>query len=120
MIYADSLTKGNIGEKLAANYVIKKGYAIISRKYHSRYGEIDIIARDNETIVFIEVKNYSIINLLNPREAIFLKKRKRIIQTARIFLCANGFHGFNCRFDVVAITSVNRKYEIEYIENAFS
>lgn len=106
---------GQQGENIAAKYLIDKGYKIIESNFHSRYGEIDIIAQDNDTICFVEVKNYSSNNLLNINYAISPSKRKKIISTAKFYIAKNKVDSMPCRFDAIFITGK----KIEHLEGAF-
>lgn len=112
---------GKLGEDYACEFLIKKGYKIIDRNYHSRFGEIDIIAVNNDFIVFTEVKtrekNYSV----SPLEAVTIGKRKKIIKTALLYLQKNETSR-QPRFDVIGITSETDFFKVislEHIENAF-
>jgi putative endonuclease len=115
----DDKKLGIFGENLVAEYLIKKGYKIIATNfyYNLKLGEIDIIAKTNDTIAFVEVKTrsyfYAKINEMVP-----LKKQKKIIQTAELFLQNNKINSsdFIIRFDIAYVNLNN----IEYFENAFN
>ena len=113
---------GQIGEDYASNLMIKKGYQIIERNYHSRFGEIDIIAQNKDYIVFAEVKtrdeNYSV----SPLEAVTMNKQKKLYKTALLYLQSHPTK-LQPRFDVIGITTETNHFTvktIEHIENAFS
>lgn len=113
---------GKIGEDCAADLLIGKGYQIVARNYHSRFGEIDIIAQNNSYLVFIEVKtrdeNYSV----SPLEAVTVAKQKKLYKTALLYLQMYPTK-LQPRFDVIGIITKNRNIavdSIEHIENAFS
>ena len=76
---------GNSGEDLAARYLESNGYEIVARNFHSRYGEIDIIAKNAEYIAYIEVKTRGISSYGLPRDAVTLQKQQKIIKTAYVF-----------------------------------
>lgn len=112
---------GKKGENIAANYLAKKGYQIIDRNFRSCRGEIDIIAKKQELIVFAEVKNYAKSNWLNPRESINYKKKRNLLYTAQFYLLSRGYKDINCRFDLlVVVNSAYSKLDIEHIENVIS
>ncbi|MFT5170743.1 MAG: putative endonuclease [Candidatus Marinamargulisbacteria bacterium] len=96
-------TKGRIGEEIACQLLRKKGYQIIETNFSSKYGEIDIIATIDETLVFIEVKNYSPSNYLSPIESITQKKRRRIRRTIDVYRLKKNITDTNLRVDLVLI-----------------
>ena len=113
---------GMLGEQCAAEHLIKKGYEIIGKNVRSRYGEIDVIAKNDEFILFVEVKTRASDYLFRPSEAVTLQKQKKIIKTAQQYLIDNA-NELQPRFDVIEIVTVSkndfRVLEIEHIEDAF-
>ena len=109
---------GSTGESLAAKHLEQHGYNIIGRNYRSRYGEIDIIAEKGEYIVFVEVKARSQGFAGLPREAVDLRKQKKIIKTALMYLLQTNKNA-QPRFDVIEVNQTGREYNINHIENAF-
>lgn len=96
---------GSRQEEHACEYLKEKGYEILEQNFFSRFGEIDIIARQKDTIVFAEVKYRSDTRISSPEEAVGYKKRKRIIKTADYYRVKKGImESTSCRFDVLAIT----------------
>ena len=89
----------------------RRGYAILARRYRTRYGEIDIVARDHETTVFIEVKARATDEFGTAAEAVTRWKRRRLVRMASDYLARNGLDNQRCRFDVVAIDEVGGPYE---------
>lgn len=117
----DTQKTGRIGEDIAANYLVKKGYGIIIRNFHTRYGEIDIIARDNQYIIFAEVKTRNQFAVANPSEWVDKRKQKKIMMTASIYM-QNNSQELQPRFDVIEIIlekGTKRLLNINHIENAF-
>lgn len=104
---------GNIYERRAEEYLISKGVEILDRNYHSRYGEIDLIAKERDTIIFIEVKYRKKEFFGTPIEMIDSKKMKRIYLTALEYIEKNSLVDENMRFD--AITILDR--DINWIKN---
>ena len=112
--------KGKLGEDCAVKFLEAKGYSIIARNFRIRSAEIDIIAKFEDVLVFVEVKTRSNIRHGLPREAVTLSKQKKIIEATSVFLQDENFSEFACRFDVVEIyLNRERVEEINHIENAF-
>ena len=110
---------GKAGEDFAAKYLESRGYKIIDRNYKIRAAEIDIIAELDNTIIFVEVKTRSSIRHGFPVEAVDLRKQKRIIKAASVFLQDEKYFDFNCRFDVIEVYSIKNELKLRHIENAF-
>ncbi len=111
--------KGIEGEDEACRFLKKKGYRIIDRNFRTRFGEIDIIAKEREFTVFVEVKlrNSSFYGL--PEESVDFRKQKKIIKSAEFYLQKNGLSDTDCRFDVVSICGMENNRKIKLIRNAF-
>jgi putative endonuclease len=105
-------------ESLAVSYLREHGYKIIERNYRTKIGEIDIIAKDKDTIVFIEVKARKS-KAYNPKEAITRSKIRKISMTALYYLKTTRQMNVRARFDVVAIGSENNRETVEIVKNAF-
>lgn len=110
---------GNFGEEITEKYLIKKKYKILERNYTTKLGEIDIIAANKSNIIFVEVKTRGVNSLGFPAEAVTKSKQKKIIKTAFLYLMSNHCE-LQPRFDVSEVyISENKRYKINYIENAF-
>jgi putative endonuclease len=110
---------GTLGEDFAAELYEKLGYAVIKRNYHSRYGEIDLIAENDEFIVFVEVKTRKGNSMTSPKESVDFYKQKKIIKTAEYYLMKTGSEK-QPRFDVFEVFQQNgRIYKFSHIESAF-
>lgn len=94
---------GNIAEKITQNYLKEQGYKIVNTNYKNKIGEIDIIAKDNDVIVFVEIKYRKNTNFGLPREAVNLEKQRKIRMVATSYLNKYNLHNNQCRFDVVEI-----------------
>jgi len=116
---AERVDTGEKGEKIAVAFLKKKGYLIRETNYRCPFGEIDIIARDKNEIVFIEVKTRKSIGLGYPEDAVGIKKQKKLSQLALFYLQQKKMTNANARFDVVAITMLPEQNEIKLIRNAF-
>lgn len=116
-------SSGKLGEDAAAEFLTNKGWNIIDRNYHTRQGEIDIIATFGGYIIFVEVKTRLENSLYLPREAVDRKKQEKLIQTALMYMSSHEIGLLQPRFDVVeVIASKKEKTEIKQInliENAF-
>ena len=113
--------RGNMGEDFAAEYLQKEGYTILERNYNTKYGEIDIIARKDRYVAFVEVKARAEDCLYAPREAVTLSKQKKICKAAILYKIKKGFDG-QPRFDVFEIIYGKQDLKIQkytYIQNAF-
>ena len=95
---------GNRGERLAAGYLRKQGYQILFRNYRSRWGEIDLVARDGDCLVFVEVKTRRTDRAGVPAEAVTPAKQAQLTRLALAFLKRYRRLEQAARFDVVAIT----------------
>lgn len=110
---------GDKGEDFAASYFQKLGYEIKARNVHSRYGEIDLIAENGDTVVFVEVKTRSHDCLDRAADAVTPAKQKKIILTALHYISENHTDKI-MRFDVFEVYHANgRIYKFNYIKNAF-
>ena len=110
---------GKKSENLAVWYLKKIGYKIIEQNYRTPLGEIDIIAKEKKTIVFVEVKSRQSIRYGNPKWAVTPKKQRKISMVALQYLKSIRQTDAKARFDVVAITSNRDEPRIEIVKNAF-
>jgi putative endonuclease len=113
---------GRRGEDAATRFLKRLGYRILARGLDSRLGELDIIAVDDRTIVFVEVKTRTSTDAGHPVEAIDATKQRRMTQAALAYLKSHGLLHHAGRFDVVAVTWPEnaRRPTIEHYKNAFS
>ena len=110
---------GKKSESIAAKYLKKNKYKIITENYRTRLGEIDIIAKDGDTLAFIEVKSRRSDQFGSPKWAVTLQKQRKISMVALQYLKATKQPHRRARFDVVSICFTGNKPEIELIKNAF-
>ncbi|MEO5897664.1 MAG: YraN family protein [Vicinamibacterales bacterium] len=94
---------GESGEELACRELGARGYAIVARRYRTRYGELDIVARDGDVVVFVEVKLRTTGEFGTAAEAVTPWKQRRVVAMAVDYLSRNGLTDRPCRFDVVAV-----------------
>lgn len=117
----DTQKIGKMGELAALEYLLKKGYELVAQNYRSRYGEIDIIVKDSEYIVFVEVKTRNDRSEILPCEAVDKRKQKRIIMTTEMYLAYNQTD-LQPRFDVIEVWYNRRSQSVtkmNHIESAF-
>ena len=116
MVAENKRKTGREKEELAEEYLRQQGYEILDMNFYGRFGEIDIIARDGETLVFAEVKYRKSERFGNSLEAVDTRKQKKICQTALYYLSRHHISdSVPCRFDVIGITGE----DITHIKNAF-
>ena len=104
------------GENIACKFLKSKGYKILLKNFRCRQGEIDIIAKDENEIVFVEVKTRGNFNYGSPSEAIDRNKRNRIIKASKYFLYVKKLENRNIRFDVIEIIKKDKFY-VRHIKN---
>lgn len=108
--------KGDFGEKVAVNYLLSKGAKILEKNYRLKIGEIDIIAKMEDEIIFVEVKSRSNIKFGYPCESVSFKKEK-IIGVASYYIIKNNLNNTPIRFDVIEVYLLEKR--INHIMNAF-
>ena len=110
---------GNQAEEVAARYLQSRGITILERNVFSRGGEIDLIGRDQSTLVFFEVRFRGANSLSTAAGSITPTKQKRLIRAVSFYLHKHGLWNADCRIDVVAIApGESKKYRIQWIKNA--
>ena len=110
---------GKKGEDIAVAYLKSAGYRIIERNYKCLFGEIDIVAKDGNTVVFVEVKSRKSEEFGDPQVAVGLEKQKKISKISLNYLEEKKIYPCNARFDVVAIKMLPSGNKVELIQNAF-
>jgi putative endonuclease len=98
---------GKSGEDLAVAELERRGYAILARRYRTRHGEIDVVARDGDTIVFIEVKTRTSAEFGTAAEAVTPYKQRRLVSMAGDYVTRQRLLDRPCRFDVIAVDDVD-------------
>ncbi len=113
---------GRLGEDLACAELRRRGYAILARRFRTRHGEIDIVARDGDVLVFVEVKARSTTRFGGARAAVTWPKQRQIVRMAQRYLQRVGWSARPVRFDIVAIQGHGdgRTPEVVLIRNAFN
>ena len=110
---------GRAGEEYAAKWLEEHGYHILEQNYHSRFGEIDIIAEDSQYIVSVEVKTREEGSMVLPLEAVTKSKQKKLMLTAEAFMMKSP-SALQPRFDIAAVTTLHfEPLGLQYYANAF-
>ena len=107
------------GEDLACRHLAAQGYAILARNFRCRSGEVDVVAKQGSTTVFVEVKDRGSASHGDGHEAVTFGKRRRIVRAARLFACARGLSESPLRFDVVSIDEADGRTRIRHDRGAF-
>jgi putative endonuclease len=111
---------GKSGEDRAVEALEGRGYAIVERRYRTRHGEIDIVARDGETLVFVEVKVRLTAEFGTAAEAVTPRKQRRVVRMATEYLARMRVRECRCRFDVVAIDGEGEAARLAVYRDAFT
>ena len=110
---------GKMGENLACGELERREYAILARGYRTRFGEIDIVARDGDTTVFVEVKARAGGEFGGAAQAVTGRKQRRVTYMAMDYLSRHRLHDRPCRFDVVTVDMVDGQARVEVYPHAF-
>jgi putative endonuclease len=119
MPWRKRVATGRRGEQVAARHLKRCGYIILAQNYRAAGAEIDLVALDDSTLVFVEVKFRAGAGFGTPAEAVDLEKRERIRRAARAFAEWRGVPDLPARFDVVALSGAGRSCRLEIIKDAF-
>ncbi len=113
------MTTGALGEDMAADWLHRRGYKIVARNYHAGHDELDIVARQGNTIVFVEVKTARTTSFGAPETWVDERKQQHIGMAADAFLVEHDLRDVDCRFDVIAIDLSQSPPRINHIKDAF-
>ena len=118
--YGRPIDLGRQGEAFAIRHLAGRGFRILRHGYRTRFGEIDLVAEEGGTLVFVEVKTRSSGNCGRPSEAVGLRKRARLIRAAQCYLLDEGVEDRPCRFDVIEVfRDAGGRLHAELIRDAF-
>jgi len=109
---------GELGESLAENHLLKKGYKILAKNYVYDKAEIDILARNSDTLVVVEVKTRSTPDFGDPQSFVKPKQIRQLVKAADFFLNDNNLD-LETRFDIIAIIKNKAGIKVEHLEDAF-
>ncbi len=111
--------KGKIGEEAASEFLKHQGYDILEQNYYYNHGEIDIIAKENDVLVFVEVKSRRSARFGEPQESVTPKKQELLRRTAEGYVQERSIGEMECRFDVVAVLFTDDSAECTLFKNCF-
>jgi putative endonuclease len=112
-------TLGMSGESLAVAYLKKRGYEILGTNFRFDRAEVDVIAKDKNVLVFVEVKTRRGGTFGEPEDAVTFKKRDQVRKAAEGYLFEHQLAGVECRFDVIAIKHSGKDTTVSHFRNAF-
>lgn len=115
----DRQVLGTEGERAAETFLRRQRYTILARNYRGRRGEVDLIALDRSTVVFIEVKTRTQPGFGTPLDAVDRRKQRQIQRAAQQYLSENRLHGRDARFDVIGVWWADGRVQCELVQNAF-
>jgi len=115
----EKISTGKLGEDIAAGHLTGAGYEILERNFRCPLGEIDIVARDRETLVFVEVRSRRTDSYGSPLESVGFAKQKKLSLVAAYYLNRHDLHLMKARFDVVAVKLRPSRPEVELVRDAF-
>ncbi|MDT8896360.1 YraN family protein [Halomonas sp. I1] len=118
MACPDARARGAHVERLAADWLAARGLSLEAANQHAKGGELDLVMRDGDTLVFVEVRHRTDTRHGHPLETITATKRRRLIKAARFYLQRNRL-SCACRFDVLAVTGTPPELEFEWVAGAF-
>lgn len=116
----DRQSLGKLGEQIAVDYLKNQAYEIISKNFRTRYGEIDIIARDGRTLVFVEVKSRGSVKFGTPEESIVRDKQNKLRLMSAYFLSKNKLQHEAHRIDAIGIIFEDNKANLRHHKNIIS
>jgi len=112
--------RGEVAERLAERWLSRQGLSLIKRNHNCRVGEIDLIMRDQDTVVFVEVRARAMGAMVDAASSVTARKQRRVIQAARHFLAGRrDLWQQACRFDVLALDGDQSNPEVNWIRGAF-
>ena len=115
----NNIELGKRGEDLAVTYLRKHNYKILERNYRCKFGEVDIIALDKKTLVFIEVKTRTSKEFGSPLTGVTPKKQRQLAKIALYYVQKHRAFDRPARFDVVAVEIISEQIQVNIIKNAF-
>ncbi len=120
IVTAPHLLLGRLGERIACRYLLRLGYDVLARRYRARRSEIDLVAFEGETLVFVEVKTRETSAFGEPWEFVDWEKRQRLQSAADEFIAAYDLGRYTYRFDIVSVVAPGEPAEsVSLFRNAF-
>ena len=112
---ARHLTRGRCGEELARSFLVSQGYKIIDVNWRCRYGELDIVCRLQDQVIFVEVKTRSTATLETPAEALTPRKQHKLVKAASLFLSRHSMWHLPSRFDLVSVYIQTHRCQVDHV-----
>ena len=112
---------GSFGEALARDYLISKGYKTLNMNFRNKFGEIDIICKKNNLLIFCEIKSRYSNSFGSPIESITCCKQKQIIKLSELYLISKKYYNFNVRYDIIEVifNTITSSHIINHVQDAF-
>ena len=112
---------GSFGEALARDYLISKGYKILNMNFRNKFGEIDIICKKNNLLIFCEIKSRYSNSFGSQIESITCYKQKQIIKLSELYLISKKYYNFNVRYDIIEVifNTITSSHIINHVQDAF-
>ena len=112
---------GSFGEALASDFLISKGYKILNMNFRNKFGEIDIICKKNNLLIFCEIKSRYSNSFGSPIESITCYKQKQIIKLSELYLISKKYYNFNVRYDIIEVifNTITSSHIINHVQDAF-
>ena len=112
---------GSFCEALARDYLISKGYKILNMNFRNKFGEIDIICKKNNLLIFCEIKSRYSNSFGSPIESITCYKQKQIIKLSELYLISKKYYNFNVRYDIIEVifNTITSPHIINHVQDAF-
>lgn len=112
---------GSFGEALARDYLTSKGYKILNMNFRNKFGEIDIICKKNNLLIFCEIKSRYSNSFGSPIESITCYKQKQIIKLSELYLISKKYYNFNVRYDIIEVlfNTITSSHIINHVQDAF-
>jgi putative endonuclease len=115
----DSQVLGELGERIAEQWLTKKGWRLVGRRFRNGHRDIDLIVEGDDTVVFVEVKARRPSDFGDPTEAVGWRKQRELIRSAQVWMDRFGAPGRSYRFDIVGVLVDGTSVRVRHVENAF-
>ena len=110
---------GELGERIAARWLAAKGWWIRARRFRNGHRDIDIVAKQRRTVVFVEVKARNRLDFGDPVEAVDWRKQRELRRSAQVWIARHGLPGEDYRFDVIGVVRTGDGVKVKHVINAF-
>jgi putative endonuclease len=114
-----SKRRGDLGEDAAARFLESRGFKVLERNWRFRQWELDLVCRDKDTVVFVEVKTRRAGSMSTPADALDRRKRERLVKAASQYLTRHDLWDAPCQFDLAGVVDTGTSMDVEHFENAF-